>query len=74
MLLAVFICHSMAVGETLLKDRVNNKFLANKVTGKFPCKLVLLLGFLLISARCEDFVIVVLKLAVIIFDYIDDAG
>ena len=74
MLLAVFVCYSTAAGDALLEDGLNNEFLADRVTGEFPGKLVLPLNFLLIGARCEDLIIVVLKLAVVIFDCVDNAG
>lgn len=74
MLLTVFVCDGTAAGDALLEDGVNNEFLADGVTSEFPGKLVLPLGFLLIGARCDDLVIVVLELAVIIFNCVDDAG
>jgi hypothetical protein len=68
MLLTVLVRHGLPVGKLLFKGRVYNQFLAVGVTGQFPCELVLEPGFLANVGRSDNFVIVLLQLAVVLLD------
>jgi hypothetical protein len=74
MLLSIFISHSAAIGECLFENGINDKLLGNRVPGELPGKLVLPLDLLLVGSRGEDLVVVVLDLAVVFLDGVDDAG
>lgn len=63
----------MHVLPVLLHGRVNNQFLSNTVTGKFPGKLVLPANLLIIVFGIENIVLVGAEFIVIVLDEVGDA-
>lgn len=74
MLSPVLVGHGLAISEALLKYRIYDNFLADRVPGEFPGELVLPLGLFLVGARAEDLVIVVLELAMVFGDCVGNGG
>lgn len=73
-LVSVLVGHGAAVGKVLLKDRVDDKLLADGVARELPGELVLPLDLLLFGGCGENLVVVVLDLTVILLDGVDDAS
>lgn len=48
MFLPILIRKSNTIFDMFLKRRINNQLLANRMSGKFPCKQILVLGLLVL--------------------------
>lgn len=69
----ILVSHLLARFAHILSKRwVNNQLLSNGVTSELPSKLVLPSGSLVVVLGVEDIVVVLLDLAVVLCDRVDD--